>query len=180
MSLTQYLTFSLCVCRKNLYHLGNTLVILCLFSLSQLLAVDLRHKMCLWPPMESICTIRDWRLSQKCKQLVEEVFLYRHCVCSEEVQRTSVPAWCRWGCWVRLAGNQGHSCTAILYPQGTSPCWFLWGLPSCSGPCMASRILRREDQRRRNSKKLLFTWFKATNMLCLVWEKKMLVVFIFC
>lgn len=80
---------------------------------------------------------------------------YHHCVYSVEVQRTIVPLRCRWGCWVHLGGTRGHSCTAILCPQGMSPCWFLWDLPSCSEPCTASRILGREEEHRRISLKLL-------------------------
>lgn len=81
------------------------------------------------------------------KKKMRERVSYHHSVCTEEVQRTTVLLWCKWGCWVHLANNRGHSCTAELYPQGTSPCWCLWGLPSCSGPCMASHILGKEAHR---------------------------------
>lgn len=103
-------------------------------------------------------------LPHKCKSTKDRKS-YHHCEYSEEGQWTSVLAWCRWGYWVHLPCNQGHSCTSILCPQGTSPCCSVWGLPSCSGPCMASSILWREDQSRHISVNLLLSRVKPPNIL---------------
>lgn len=112
----QYLTFSLCR-KKPWISVKSYWPRLCLHYYScWMLILD---KKCVFALLWSTF---NQTLMDELQTVWRVCFLYRHCVCTEEVQRTSVPAPCRWGCWVHLSGDQGHSGTPELCPQGRNWC----------------------------------------------------------
>lgn len=81
--------------------------------------------------------------------------LYRHCVYSGEVQRTSVPSQSRWGCLDRRACSQSHSGTPALCPLGTSSCWSPSGWSNHAALWRASRSLQWPAIKQSNKKTMI-------------------------